>query len=189
MKGLSLQQMKDLPPEEQDKLFKQIKTVRGVAKSTNYAAVYGSGAATLSRTAKFSLKEAQTLLDAYWKLNWSVKKIAEDQEVKKGLGGMWLYNPVSKLWVSLRHERDRFSTLNQSTGVWAFDTWLKHVGNGGPPLLAQFHDEGVWQIKEGLRDVAIKHIKGAMDKTNEELQLDRALDCEVQFGQDYSQIH
>jgi DNA polymerase I-like protein with 3'-5' exonuclease and polymerase domains len=181
--------MKDLPPEEQDKLFKRIKAVRGDAKSTNYAATYGSGAATLARTAKVSLKEAQTLLDAYWKLNWSVKKVAEDMEVKSCLGGKWLLNPVSGIWHVLRHDRDRFSTANQSTGVWAFDTWIKYVRTGGPPMLATFHDEGVWQVREGMRGRVVEHIRKAMDKTNNELKLDRELDCEVQFGQSYSDIH
>lgn len=186
---MNLAEMKLLPEEEQARLVKRIGAARSKAKSTNYAATYGSGALTLSRTAGLTVPEAEKLLKAYWDLNWSVKKVAEDMEVKSCLGGKWLKNPVSGIWHSLRHERDRFSTANQSTGVWAFDCWIKHVRNGGPPMLATFHDEGVWQVREGLRDRVSKHIDDAMRKTNEELKLDRALGCEVQFGKDYSQIH
>jgi hypothetical protein len=35
---------------------------------------------------------------------------------------MWLYNPVSKFWYSAIY-KDIFSTLNQGTGVYCFDTW------------------------------------------------------------------
>lgn len=186
---LSLQQMKDLPPAEQEAIIKRVKAARSVAKSTNYAAVYGSGAATLARTAGFSVQEAEKLLAAYWKLNWAVKAVAEEQIVKTCLGMKWLYNPVSGFWHVLRNDRDRFSTLNQSTGVYAFDTWLGHVRKGGPPTIGQMHDEGIWVVKEGLRDKLTKHIQNAMRKTNEQLGLSRELGCDVQFGKRYSEIH
>lgn len=179
----------DDPTEEQKPIIKRIKAARTVAKSTNYAAVYGSGAATLSRTAGFSIQEAEKLLDAYWKLNWSVKKIAEDQTVKTCLGGKWLYNPVSKLWLSLRNERDRFSTLNQSTGVYCFDTWIKNFRKVRSQVTAQIHDEVVLCVKKGNRDKCTALLKNAMAATNQELKLNRELDCDIQYGNSYADIH
>ncbi len=186
---MTFDEMCALPEAEQKRLFTALKLVRQVYKKVNYTAVYGSGAATLARAAGVTKSRGEELKDAYWKRNWSVLKIAEEQEVKKCLGGMWLFNPVSELWYSLRYEKDRFSTLNQGTGVWAFDTWIRHIRNGGPPQIAQMHDEAVMLIKTGQRDKCTAHLRKAIDRTNEELKLNRELDCSVDFGADYSQIH
>ena len=135
------------------------------------------------------MQKGEKLVAAYWKRNWSVKKIAEDQTVKVCQGQKWLFNPVSGFWYSLRFEKDRFSTLNQGTGVYCFDVWMRHVSNGGPPVIGQFHDEGIWLIKLGNRERMTAHIRSAMVKTNAELQLNRELDCSVDFGATYANIH
>ena len=128
-------------------------------------------------------------MEVYWKRNWSVKAIAEEQTVKTCLGTKWLYNPVSGFWYSLRHEKDRFSTLNQGTGVYCFDTWVKHLRDGGPPQLGQMHDEVIALVRKGKRKKCEKHFRNAIRKTNEELKLNRELDIDVQFGDNYAQIH
>lgn len=162
---------------------------RKIYKGVNYACVYGAGAATVSRAAGCSLQKAEKLVAAYWKRNWSVKHIAENQITKTCMGQKWLYNPVSRLWYSLRYERDIFSTLNQGTGVWCFDCWVKHVKKDGPPILAQFHDEVVCLVKLGIRERVERHLRRAMVLTNDELQLNRELDCSVDFGKNYGEIH
>lgn len=186
---MTFDEMCALPKEEQKKLFAKLKVVRQVYKKVNYTAVYGSGAATLARAAGVSLGRGEELKEAYWKRNWSVLKIAEEQEVKKCLGGMWLFNPVSQLWYNLRYEKDRFSTLNQGTGVWAFDTYVKHVRDGGPPLCGQFHDEWAAVVKEGSRVKLEAHCQVAIDRTNDELKLNRELDFSIDFGKSYKDIH
>jgi len=128
-------------------------------------------------------------VEAYWKRNWSVEAIAAAQEVKTCRGQKWLYNPVSGFWYSLRHEKDRFSTLNQGTGVFCFDTWVKHIRATGTKVLAQFHDEVVSKLNEGEEQHITNVYRNAIDKTNEELQLNRELDIDIQFGKTYSDIH
>lgn len=172
-----------------DEQMKLVKAIRHTYKQVNYAGVYGAGAATMSRTAGCSLQKAEKLLEAYWKRNWSVKKIAEDQITKVCMGQKWLYNPVSKLWYSLRHEKDRFSTLNQGTGVWCFDKWVELVKKDGPPIIGQFHDEVIALVKKGHREKVTTHLKLAMKKLNEMLKLNRELDCSVDFGNNYAEIH
>lgn len=163
--------------------------IRKVYKSVNYACVYGAGGPRVAITAGVSEAEGNRLVEAYWRRNWSVKAIAQEQTVKQCGGQKWLFNPVSKFWYSLRHDKDRFSTLNQGTGVYCFDTWIKHTKNGGPPMIAQFHDEGVWLIRKGRREKMTAFLKGCMKKTNEELKLNRDLDCSVDFGHTYADIH
>ncbi len=135
------------------------------------------------------MHKGEELVETYWKRNWSVKAIAEEQIVKVVGGQKWLFNPVSKFWYSLRYEKDRFSTLNQGTGVYCFDRWLSHVMDGGPPIIGQMHDEWIALIKKGNRERMKKHVARAIKLVNEELQLNRELECSVEFGDNYADIH
>lgn len=170
-------------------IYKALKVVRQTYKKANYTAVYGAGDAAVARAAEVPLNEGAKIREAYWKKNWSVVAIAEEQVVKTCNGIKWLFNPVSKLWYALRHEKDRFSTLNQGTGVWCFDTYVKHVRKNGPPIIGQFHDEIVALLKVGSRDKMRAHCQRAIDKTNAELNLNRELGFSIDFGADYSAIH
>lgn len=151
--------------------------------------MYGAGGPKVALTAGVSERKGYELVEAYWKRNWSVKAIAEEQIVKTCNGSKWLYNPVSKLWYSLRNEKDRFSTLNQGTGVFCFDTWVKHIREERPQLTGQMHDEIILCVKIGFRKQCEALLKRAMDKTNKLLKLNRELGCSVDFGRSYADIH
>ncbi len=118
--------------DEAKKLHKQH---RVVYKEANYACVYGAGAPTVARGAKIKLKDARKLVKLYWERNWAVKKVAEECEVKWVKGQQWLLNPISRFWYSLRADKDRFSTLNQGSGVYCFDTWVRNCRERGVPGL------------------------------------------------------
>ena len=47
----------------------------------------------------------------------------------------------------------------------------------------------VLELKKGNQPAMIKILKDAIKDVNEELKLNRALDCDVDFGADYSEIH
>lgn len=172
-----------------DAVIKLVAGVRKAYKVVNYSSVYGVGAVKLARALKCAVSKAKAMLEMYWKRNWSVRKIAEDCVVKTVNGQMWLYNPVSKFWYSLRNEKDRFSTLNQGTGVFCFDSWVREVFKQRKQLTATFHDEVVLEIKVGHREEAVKMLKKAMDETNKKLNLNVQLGCDIQFGNRYSEIH
>ena len=186
---MTLDEMKALTKDRQKELVAKIGVIRHTYKQANYSCVYGAGGATVARAAGISEREGNALVEAYWKRNWSVKAIAEDQLVKVCRRQKWLYNPVSRLWYSLRAEKDRFSTLNQGTGVWCFDTWVKYQRQKGLPQVGQFHDETINLVKEKNKDKAAEVLRWAIEETNKELKLNRELDIDVQFGINYSQIH
>ncbi|QIG69882.1 DNA polymerase I protein [Rhizobium phage RHph_I3_11] len=168
---------------------KSCKPIRDIAKNCGYAAQYGAGVARLMTTGGINRFNAQKMYDAYWELNWSVKKVAEDQVVKTIDGQMWQYNPVSRFWYTLRYEKDRFSTLVQGTASYVFDLWIQYVLEQREQLTACFHDEGVWHIKEGHREEFTSMINKAIDKVNEEVKLNRKLEVDIQYGYRYSSIH
>lgn len=136
-----------------------------------------------------SEKEGFNIVEAYWNLNWAIKAVAESMTVKTVNGQMWLWNPVAKLWYSLRHEKDIFSTLCQGTGAYCFDVWIRNVLRRRRQLNATFHDEGVWTINEGEEEEFRQILLDAIADTNEELQLNVELGIDIQFGKAYSEIH
>jgi hypothetical protein len=168
---------------------KTIKAIRHIYKQGNYACQYGAGPPRLALTVGCSLDQARSIYNAYWKRNWAIHAVAEAQVVKELYGQKWLYNPISKLWYSLRFDKDRFSTLVQGSASYCFDVWLKHVRNSGPSIVGQFHDEFIARIKWTNERRMREHVQEAMRLTNEELKLNRELECDIKFGKDYAKIH
>ena len=167
----------------------ELKALRKNYKVVNYSATYGVGAAKLSRTTGMSVPQSQALLDAYWNRNWSVKKFSEDQKVRQINGEMWVQNPVSGFWHSLRYEKDVFSTLNQSTGAYCFDKWVAYYRTRRPNIIGQFHDESINLVKEGEQNAHSDILNWAIEKLNQELKLNVDLGIDIQYGQRYSDVH
>ena len=175
---MTLEEMVKLPDKEQKNLFDKLNFERQKGKTTNYSSVYGAGGPKIAEAAGIPEQEGYNLHEAYWKVNWSVKALSNDQMVKyfykqsngnitykmyKGSDlipndqdskkaksnkyslvnkakSLWLWNPVSELWYSLRYPKDIFSTLNQSTGVWCFESWIKKFREKRTQLTGQMHD-------------------------------------------------
>lgn len=179
--------------EDEKTLLKSIKKRRGTAKSTNFAATYGAGGPKIAETAKVSLSEGNKLHKIYWQRNWAVKKTAEDAVVKTVNNQKWLFNPISKLWMFLKAEKDRFSTLNQSSGVWVFDTWVKFVREALEKdniyVILQYHDEILLVCPNEYVDHVKTVLKEAMNKTNSLLKLNVEISNSIEVGSNYSECH
>lgn len=106
--------------EEHKKGIKSYKKERSIAKSINFSAVYGAGPPKIAESISISLEEATKIHKTYWERNKAVKQTANAFKKKvtnyDGITQMWLLNPISKLWISLRYEKDAFSSGNQSSG-------------------------------------------------------------------------
>lgn len=174
---------------EQSARFSVLDMRRHAGKSTNYAATYGAMGPTIARSAGVEESIGEDLYQAYWRRNWSLKAIADACEVKRSRGMKWLWNPVAKMWFFLKADKDKFSTLNQSTATFCFDRWMYYVIEQRPQLTAQFHDEGIWELLKGNRPAMSKILNVAIDEVNNELKLNRDLSCGVDFGDSYAEIH
>ena len=166
-----------------------LKPLRKDFKVVNYSATYGVGAMKLSRETGMCKAKAQELLDAYWKRNWSVREFSREQKVRKINGEMWIQNPVSKFWHSLRYEKDAFSTINQSTGSYCFDKWVAFYRTRRTNIVGQFHDESINVVKKGEEKEHTKTLHWAIDKLNEQLKLNVQLGIDVQYGNNYAEVH
>ena len=56
-------------------------------------------------------------------------------------------------------------------------------------LTANFHDEIILEVKKGNRDNCVKLLENSIKKVNRMLKLNRELQVDVQFGNNYSEIH
>lgn len=168
---------------------RSLKALRKNYKVVNYSATYGVGAAKLARETGMSQGEAKTLLDAFWSRNWSIERVASRLRTRELFGSMWLQNPVSGFWHSLRSEKDRFSTLNQSTGVFCFDKWVRECRGMGLETIGQFHDEIIVLTKEGDEDKVENIMSMGINNVNHEIDLNVPLGTDVQFGNTYADIH
>jgi DNA polymerase I-like protein with 3'-5' exonuclease and polymerase domains len=165
--------------------------VRHIYKTANYSCQYGVGPTTLSKTISKSKAEAQGVIEAYWKRNWAVEKVAESLEVKERRGEMWMKNPVNGFYYNLRSEKDRFSLLCQGGGTYIFDMWLYYARSKGVKMCLQYHDEkgsflmDTPEEKEKRTEV----LKWAVQQVNKSLKLNREMDVDVQFGKSYADVH
>ena len=162
-------------------------SVRKGYKAANYACVYGVGPATLSRTTGLPQGEAKKLIEAYWGRNWAVEKIAETRKVREINGEAWILNEVSGFWHSLRSEKDRWSTTNQSTGVYCFDQYVMLVKAAGEKVIGQFHDEVIVATDDHKRTERV--LLECKDKLNDKMKLNVPLGVDYAVGNNYAEIH
>jgi len=159
---------------------------RDMYKQTNYACQYGAHPPKLALTCNIPLEKAQELFEGYWKKNWAVKRVADTWRVKSVGSTKYILNPVNGLWYELRNEKDRFSTVVQSTGAFIFDLWVKGISFS---LGAQFHDEGLWVIRDGKQEEIAHCANESIKNVNRQLKLNRDMGIDIKFGHRYSQVH
>lgn len=185
----------------QESEIKRIAKVRGIGKGGNYSCQYGAGAKTVARTTKTSLEVGKMIVDGYRELNWSIDVIANNTSIKKTSFGDFQLNPLNRMYYPLKTAKDRFSTLIQGSGSYVLDLWLmfvtKRVNQANkagsfqfkPMLLAQFHDEIIYECHKHDEDFMRQLVKDSIGDVNKAMKLNIDLDCDIQFGVDYSQIH
>lgn len=163
--------------------------VRNLAKVVNFSAVYGAGPPKIAQSTGMSIEEAQTLHKTYWKRNKSVKYIARDARTKTVGDQMWLFNPISGFWYSLRYDKDKFSTLNQGSGVFCFDLNIRQIRSRGIKIMLQYHDEHAEPVLKGTEEEHKRKLNEAIEAVNNMVKLNVPLGISIDFGPKYSSIH
>lgn len=170
--------------------YKRLKAMRGPAKVTNYSSLYGVGAAKLAREAGMTVAEAKALIEAFWDMNWAIKQVSKEAYIKTLKdGSLWVKNPVSGFYYSLRYEKDIWSTLNQGTGVFTVDSWIMRMRKKGVVVSMQYHDEVLVYAEKGKEEETTKLLQEAMREVNETLKLNVEITSDVQYGPDYASVH
>lgn len=201
----------------------RLKSIRSIAKTVNFSATYGAGGPKIAEAARVSLAEGERLHKAYWDRNKGIKQTAESVKTKVvhykypkkvvtklfnevteeeevyveykmvSRKQTWLYNPVSGFYLYLKAKKDKFSTLNQSTGVFVFDSWLmfvrKEFTKKNIPILLQYHDELLFVAKHEHKEACAEILYKSMKKVNDLLKLNVEVDISVDFGNNYAECH
>ena len=164
--------------------------IRHQYKQANYSCVYGVGAPKLAEAIGKTRKDAQAIIDAYWEKNWAVKRFAEDQKVIEYEDERWIINPLNGFRYWLKTDKDKFSTLNQGGGTYIFDLWLHLLISKGLSISLNIHDEqSGGRVKIGEEKEVERVCKESIKEVNEMLGLLRDMDCDVQFGKSYADVH
>jgi len=132
---------------------------------------------------------AQKLIDTYWERNWSIKAFANSCNVKEVRGQRWIQNPVSGFWLTLRSDKDKFSTVNQSTAVFCMDRWIAYCRKLGITVQYQCHDEMLFSLDSDKEQEVRELLKESMRLTNESLNLNVEISMSPSFGYRYSDTH
>ena len=190
---MTLEEMKTLPEDKQKGLYNKNKEIGNLGKMVNFSSVYGTGPPKIALTTGMPLSQAKKLHQTYWNRNKAVKQVAASFKTKtthfEGEEQMWLYNPVSGFWYSLRYEKDKFSTGNQGTGVYCFDLYVKEVRKRGLKIMLQYHDEIAFPVLESAQEETVKKLNESIIEVNRILKLNVPLGISVDFGKKYSDIH
>lgn len=179
--------------EEENHKFHDISGRRSLSKTVNFASVYGAGPPKISKSTGMPLDKAQLLHSTYWERNGAVKKVANSVVTKTvvvdGKEQMWLLNPISDFWYSLRAEKDIFSTLNQGSGVYCFDMWLSKIRAAGIKISLQYHDEIAFSFPKDRKEEIVKILNQAVVELNDTLKLNVPLGISIDIGDNYAGIH
>lgn len=187
---LTFEQMKALSPEHQKELYYSIGGRRATSKTTNFSCQYNAYPKKIASTAGLPLPEATELWNVYWERNWALKEVVHNLRVRRVRDQLWQWNPVAELWYFLKAKKDQFSTLNQGTGSYVFDTYLKHARKVLPGIVCvQYHDELLVSVPIGKREEIRMLLDGAMELANEELRLNVVIEHDGQFGWSYADVH
>ena len=163
--------------------------VRHVYKTANYSCIYGVGISGLARATGLTQRESRILRDDYWGVNWSIDDLCKDIITKVVDNQMWLINPVNQYWYSVRNDKDIFSTLNQGTGAFIFDLWIRYMNESDLYPFIQYHDEVLLNVEPNREKEITKILDKCMKKVNKILKLNVEIKVDVQFGKTYADVH
>ena len=175
--------------KEETERFNELNEIRSKAKTVNFAALYLVSAKTLHRNTGMSMKQCEKLLKIYWERNKAVLEFTKDLVIKTVKDQLWVFNPISKFWYSLRNDRDMFSTVNQSSAVYVMDMYIKYTRKAGIKIAFQVHDEMTFNLPKGKEEQCTQILKQAIQQVNDELKLDVQISSSIDFGTTYSSVH
>jgi len=175
--------------EEISEQFSKLNIIRNKAKTTSYSALYGVGKKKLAKELKISEKEAQQLLDGYWKLNQAVKIFSSQCEIKTVRHQMWVKNPLNGYFYTLRKESDIFSTVNQGAGSYLHILWCAYMRRRGIKNVGNFHDEILTVCKSNDYERVKSLLWESIEAVNKQAKLRVPLKIDVQKGKNYGDVH
>ena len=179
------------------KKYEEINEKRKKAKQLNFAMTYGAGINKISSILNCDIDFAKKIYSIFWKKNKFLKEISHSCKTKETSFNFhenkfqkWIYNPVSGFWIFLRSEKNKFTNLNQSTGVFFFDYLLKITKEKlkNIPIIMQYHDEFLFVCKKKEKEQVEFLLKESIKEVNDKLKLNVKINISILWGNNYGDL-
>ena len=166
---------------------------RDQAKTFIYALLYGAGDAKIGTVVGGTTRDGAELrrrflsnLPSYKRLSDAVQKKGRTTKNLKAIDGRIL---------KVRHPHASLNTLIQGSSAVLMKKWFMYVdhylrtGRLDTRIVAMVHDELVLEIPKKEVDKVKDCVNIAMGKVNSAYKLRCKLDCDIQIGNNWSEIH
>ncbi len=167
-------------PEAIAKAKKECKAIRQLCKTVVLASQYGAGPAKIAETLKAdgvekTIEEVQAIHQAYWQLFAGIKAYEKYLVNQWTRNGGWVLNGIGRpICVAQDYLKDIVNRVVQSTGHDLLLLYSKIVrdmliaaGIEFYPVIADFHDQIIFEVREEQKDLAWDLIsKKAFDELN-----------------------
>jgi DNA polymerase I-like protein with 3'-5' exonuclease and polymerase domains len=166
---------------------------RDQAKTFIYALLYGAGDAKIGSVVNGTAKDGRDLRERFLSNLPSFSRLRE-AVVHKGTSEGRL-RAIDGRQLVVRHPHASINTLIQGSSAVLMKKWFMNTAANlkakktGAKLVAMVHDEMVIEcVKESVDSVS-DCVKIAISQVNQEYNLRCKLDCDVQTGNNWSEIH
>mgnify|MGYP000055851705 CR=1 FL=1 len=166
---------------------------RDQAKTFIYALLYGAGDAKIGSVVNGTAKDGKQLRERFLS-NLPAFSRLRDAVVSKGTSEKRL-RAIDGRQIVVRHPHASINTLIQGSSAVLMKRWFMNTAsimslkNTGARLVAMVHDEMVIECSKESIDSVSECVKIAISQVNKEYNLRCKLDCDVQIGNNWSEIH
>lgn len=166
---------------------------RDQAKTFIYALLYGAGDAKIGSVVNGTAKDGRDLRERFLSNLPSFSRL-RDAVVHKGTSEGRL-RAIDGRQLVVRHPHASINTLIQGSSAVLMKKWFMNTAANlkakktGAKLVAMVHDEMVIECVKESVDYVSDCVKIAISQVNEEYNLRCKLDCDVQTGNNWSEIH
>ena len=166
---------------------------RDQAKTFIYALLYGAGDAKIGSVVNGTAKDGKALRERFLSNLPSFSRLRE-AVVHKGTTEGRL-RAIDGRQIVVRHPHASINTLIQGSSAVLMKKWFMNTAatmkarKTGAKLVAMIHDEMVIECGKESVDSVSDCVKIAISQVNQEYNLRCKLDCDVQIGNNWSEIH
>ena len=166
---------------------------RDQAKTFIYALLYGAGDAKIGSVVNGTAKDGKALRERFLSNLPSFSRLRE-AVVHKGTTEGRL-RAIDGRQLVVRHPHASINTLIQGSSAVLMKKWFMNTAatmkarKTGAKLVAMVHDEMVIECGKESIDSVSDCVKIAISQVNQEYNLRCKLDCDVQIGNNWSEIH
>lgn len=169
-------------PETISKAKKECKKVRQICKLVTLSSQYGAGPNKIRQTLslegiEMSLDEVRKIHQGYWNLYGGVKRYEKFLQAQWERNGGWVLSPIgTPICIDRMYIKDIINRNIQNSGhsilligLSTLITLLDHYGVPWNPIVADYHDEVLFEVPEEYAEKAVELVGIMFEELNKVL--------------------